>query len=135
MAQCSIIPKIKTPKGDVESNLFKDLYEGLKIPRAKALEIYYKVRESNFMVKNGNWVGARVAWIKGEYNSIEKAKEAYGVTIATNNLGEPTVESISDVLKDFGYVTPTTIKPGVSELFESNPELANIGTQEQLSIS
>ena len=133
MAQCSIIPKIKTPKGDVESNLFKDLYEGLKIPRAKALEIYYKVRESNFMVKNGNWVGARVAWIKGEYNSIEKAKEAYGVTIATNNLGEPTVESISDVLKDFGYVTPTTIKPGVSELFESNPELANIGTQEQYS--
>lgn len=125
MAQCSIIPKIKTPKGDVESNLFKDLYEGLKIPRAKALEIYYKVRESNFMVKNGNWVGARVAWIKGEYNSIEKAKEAYGVTIATNNLGEPTVESISDVLKDFGYVTPTTIKPGVEELFDSNPELAN----------
>ena len=125
MAQCSIIPKIKTPKGDVESNLFKDLYEGLKIPRAKALEIYYKVRESNFMVKNGNWIGARVAWIKGEYNSIEKAKEAYGVTIATNNLGEPTVESISDVLKDFGYVTPTTIKPGVEELFESNPELAN----------
>ena len=34
---------------------------------------------------------------------------------------------------DLGYATKSIIKPGVSELFESNPELANIGTQEQYS--
>ena len=38
-------------------------------------------------------------------------------------------------LSDIGVVNEnkTQIKPGVSELFESNPELANIGTPEQYS--
>ena len=125
MSSCDIILKVKTPTGSVDSKLFKTLYEDLKIPRKKVIDIYYKARSSEFISKYGNWPLARLSWIKGEYKTIEEAKQAFNIKIETDSLGEPTLDAISSVLKDFGYSKPTTIKPGVKELFESNPELAN----------
>jgi hypothetical protein len=45
----------------------------------------------------------------------------------TDSNGEPTINML------FPEIADTGVKPGVSELFESNPELANVGTQEQYS--
>ena len=125
MSSCDIILKVKTPAGSVDSKLFKTLYEDLKIPRKKVIDIYYKARSSEFISRYGNWPLARLSWIKGEYKTIEEAKEAFNIKIETDSLGEPTLDAISSVMEDFGYSKPTTIKPGVQELFESDSNLAN----------
>jgi hypothetical protein len=125
MSSCDIILKVKTPAGSVDSKLFKTLYEDLKIPRKKVIDIYYKARSSEFISRYGNWPLARLSWIKGEYKTIEEAKQAFNIKIETDSLGEPTLDAISSVMEDFGYSKPTTIKPGVQELFESDSNLAN----------
>ena len=49
-----------------------------------------------------------------------------------DELGAPVEESTDEVF-DNNIIDVSTIKPGVEDLFESNPELANIGTPEQYS--
>jgi len=127
MSSCDIILKVKTPTGSVDSKLFKTLYEDLKIPRKKVIDIYYKARSSEFISRYGNWPLARLSWIKGEYKTIEEAKQAFNIKIETDSLGEPTLDAISSVMEDFGYSKPTTIKPGVQELLESKVITNDLG--------
>lgn len=113
MSACDIIPRIKTKTGSTDSLLFTEMYNN-KIPRSKCLEIFYEVRTDNFFTTNGNWVKARVEWLSGKYKTLEEAQEANGVTIQTDQNGEPLLSEIKDLLKNINISYNLTDKAPVN---------------------
>lgn len=71
-----------------------------------------------------------------KFKSIEHRTKGnrlyYNIEITETIKVEPN-KNVVETNKDLTLFSPTIVKTGVQELFESNPELANIGTPEQYS--
>ena len=81
-----------------------------------------------------NWVGINFS----KKAPARTAIEAVVIPLANSILNQEylgTADNVDLSMEDYATeaVKSTVIKPGVEELFESNPELANIGTAEQYS--
>ena len=113
MSTCNIIPQIKTKIGSTDSLLFVEMYNN-KVPRSKCLDIFYKVRSHEFTSTYGDWVNARVEWLSGKYKTLEEAQKANGVTIQTDQNGEPLLSEIKDLLKNINISYNLTDKAPVN---------------------
>jgi hypothetical protein len=101
------------------------------------------IRDENGIIKevlaqNGN-ASSLYYDLLMEFNDPEQALQEYALTLTTsfnNRFGDAALdengEHTIDTYKQF-TTGVSAIKPGVKELFESNSELADIGTQQQYS--
>lgn len=75
----------------------------------------------------------KVAPFTQEYQDSTWQKEGWKKEVTDKNVGNYPYAIEFKVVTPSGQPSATVVKEGVSELFKSNPELANIGTQDQYS--
>jgi predicted NAD-dependent protein-ADP-ribosyltransferase YbiA (DUF1768 family)/alkylated DNA repair dioxygenase AlkB len=124
-------------KGDEKSNeprkLLKFAVQGgtgyaveMAIQAGKPVYVFDQVRNQWYKNLNGEWSKSEVPVLTKNFAGIgtreinEAGKQAIR-DVYTKTFSQPTVQPVGEV------------KPGVSELFESNTELASIGTPQQYS--
>jgi hypothetical protein len=112
------------PVYSLEINLYDESNEGKGLGKDIYKAAIQEINKRGGVLTPGNVVKGNKIWESFERDGLlrnEVTRESDIITVIGSSTIQPTVESVKKV------------KEGVSELFESNPELANVGTPQQYS--